>query len=146
IEYAKAGPNDLLVQITAHNRGPDDAPLHVLPQLWFRNTWSWSNGSPKPELAATDVGVVTARHPRLGDYSFFAEGGPDLLFCENETNFPRLFGGNGEHGYYKDAFHDYVVRGDRAAVNPRQTGTKAAAHYAFTVPAGGSVRVRLRLT
>jgi hypothetical protein len=146
VEYAKAGPEDVLMQVTAHNRGPDDAVLHLLPQLWFRNTWSWKGNALKPDLAVSKEDAIEARHPELGNYLLYAEGEPGLLFCDNETNGPRLFGVDGVKGYYKDAFHDYVVKGDRGAVNPQQTGTKAAAHYTFTVPAQGVVRVRLRLT
>src|SRR5262249_24515662 len=100
VEYAKAGPDDLLMQITADNRGPDKATIHVLPQVWFRNTWSWSAGAPKPELAAKEARVIVAEHKKLGTYYLVADGTPELLFCDNETNFPRLFGGNGEKAYY----------------------------------------------
>jgi hypothetical protein len=144
VEYAKAGPEDVLMQVTVHNRGPDDAVIHVLPQVWFRNTWSWEGGRRKPLLAA-GRGAVEVRHPSLGEFTLHADGGPALLFCDNETNIARLFGFNGIKAYYKDAFHEYVVRGDRFAVNPEQTGTKAAAHYVLNVPAHGSARVRLRL-
>jgi hypothetical protein len=146
IEYAKAGPEDLFMQVEAFNRGPEDAPLHLLPQLWFRNTWSWSSGAPRPELSAAEDAHVIAQHPRLGTYHLYADGTPALLFCDNDTNARRLFGQRDAKGYFKDAFHDYLVHGDRAAVNPRQTGTKAAVLYAQTVPPGGSVRLRLRLT
>jgi hypothetical protein len=146
VEYAKAGPDDLLMCVTAHNRGPDAAALHLLPQVWFRNTWSWQPGSDRPVLAADAGRVVAARHPQLGDYRVQGDGEPALLFCDNETNAPRLFGGNGAAGYYKDAFHEYVVHGRRDAVNPGRTGTKAAFHYPLTISARGSARVRLRLT
>ena len=146
VEYAKAGPDDLLMQVTVHNRGPDEAVIHLLPQVWFRNTWSWKGSPYKPELTVDKDGAVEARHRELGVYRLYAEGDPRLLFCENETNGLRLFGVAGTQGYYKDAFHDYVVHGRHEAVNPRQTGTKAAAHYALTVPAKGSIHVRLRFT
>jgi hypothetical protein len=146
VEYAKAGPDDLLMQVTVHNRGPEDAVIHLLPQLWFRNTWSWKPGSHKPRLAAAGPGAVDVRHPDLGDYTLYADGDPGLLFCDNETNVASLYGSNGVKAHYKDAFHEYVVRGDRSTVNPEQTGTKAAAHYVMTVPAGSSTRVRLRLS
>jgi hypothetical protein len=146
VEFAKAGPEDLLLQVTAHNRSPDAAPLHVLPQVWFRNTWSWKSGSEKPELAATSDRSLAVRHPQLGSFWVHGEGDPALLFCDNETNAPLLFGSNGTPGHYKDAFHEYLVHGRPDAVNPDRTGTKAALHYPLTVPGGGSVRIRLRLT
>jgi hypothetical protein len=145
VEYAKASPCDILMQVTAHNRGPEPALLHVLPQLWFRNTWAWKKDAARPELSVTPEGAVQARHPELGTYFFHAEGQPGLLFCDNDSNVRRLFGVNGQPGYFKDAFHDYVIRGDHGAVNPLQRGTKAAAHHMLTVPAGGSTRLRWRL-
>jgi hypothetical protein len=146
IEYAKAGPDDILVRITAHNRADQPAPLHMLPQLWFRNTWSWGYGTPKPDLFAANPGLIVAKHPDLPDYHLYVDGDAELLFCDNETNAHRLYGQNGAHGYFKDAFHEYIVRGDRHAVNPDQRGTKAAVHSTHTVPAHGSVEVRLRLS
>src|SRR5205823_1718042 len=145
VEYAKAGADDILMLVTVHNRGPEEETVHVLPQLWFRNTWSWQGKASRPRLAAV-AGTIAAEHARLGRYVLHAEGGPEWLFCDNETNAARLYGVNGEQAYYKDAFHDHVVSGRAGAVNPAQAGTKAAAHYRLTVPAGGSVRVRLRLT
>jgi hypothetical protein len=146
VEHAKAAPDDLLLQVTVHNRGPDDAGVHVLPQVWFRNTWSWKRGSERPSLAAATERAVVARHAGLGTYWVYGGGEPTLLFCDNETNTPLLFGTNGEPGHYKDAFHDYVVHDRQGAVNPAQTGTKAAFHYPLTIPAGGSACVRLRLS
>jgi Glycosyl hydrolase family 63 C-terminal domain len=146
VEYAKAAPEDLLMQVTVHNRGADAAPIHLLPQVWFRNTWSWKPGSDRPALAAEGDRAVVVRHPERGTYHVHGEGEPTLLFCDNDTNAPRLFGSNGAPGHYKDAFHEYVVHGRADAVNPARTGTKAAFHYALTVPAGGSACVRLRLT
>ncbi|MGQ9821989.1 MAG: hypothetical protein ACUVQK_09015 [Thermogutta sp.] len=147
VEYAKADPEDILVHITAYNRGPEDAVLHVLPQIWFRNTWSWGrNHDPKPSLSLADGGaVLRVHHPKTGTYQFFCDGRPELLFCENDTNRKRLFGVDTFPGYFKDAFHEYVVHGKRTAVNLRGGGTKAAAHYRYVVPSGGSVVVRARL-
>jgi hypothetical protein len=146
IEYAKASPGDILMRVTAHNRGPDVAPLHILPQLWFRNRWSWrSHVSAKPRLAAADNTTIHSHHERLGDYWLVCDGSPELLFCENETNFPRLYGSKNMKGPFKDAFHDYVVNGRREAVSKQPAGTKAAAYYHFTIPPGGSVQLRLRL-
>jgi hypothetical protein len=146
IEYAKAAPEDLLMQVTAHNRGPGAAVLHLLPQLWLRNTWSWTGDTRKPRLTASGPGAIAAHHPTLGEYFLYTDTDPTLLFCDNETNVIRLYGVNGVKGHYKDALHDYVIKGDHGAVNPEQAGTKAAVHYTLTVPAAGSVRVRLRLT
>ncbi len=145
VEYAKAATDDLLMQITAHNRGPDEAVLHLLPQLWFRNTWAWKRGADRPRLSAAGPNAVEARHADLGTYTLHVEDDAELLFCDNETNAARLYGADGEKGYYKDGIHDCVVHGDRAAVNPRREGTKAAARHVRTVAARASVRVRLRL-
>jgi hypothetical protein len=145
VEYAKAAPNDILMRITVHNRGPEDASIDVLPQLWFRNTWSWTEDGAKPELRATGPRVISARHPELGSYTLHCDEGATLLFCENETNTARIFG-CGTPGYCKDAFHEYVVAGRRDAVNPRQACTTAAAHYLLTVPALGAKQLRLRLS
>jgi hypothetical protein len=144
MEYAKASPEDILVRITVHNRGPDAASLHVLPHLWFRNIWSWKPDGKKPQLRAGEDGSIVAEHHRLGEYRLFNERGGKLLFTENETN-PRIFG-HLRKGFFKDAFHDYVVNGHRQAVAPSQTGTKSAVHYIVTVPAHGSREIRLRLT
>jgi hypothetical protein len=145
VEYAKAAPEDLLLQVTVHNRGPDAALLHLLPQVWFRNTWSWKPGSPRPTLSAADEPSVLASHPALGTYHIHGDGEPALLFADNETNTLRVFGSNGGAPYSKDAFHDYLVHGRQDAVNPGRTGTRAAFHYALTLPAHGSARIRLRL-
>lgn len=146
VEYAKAGPDDLLLKITAHNRGPEAAELHVLPTLWFRNTWTWKGGATKPQISVRDQGVLEAKHPDLGTYFLIAENDPPLLFCDNETNVRRMYDDQKVHGHFKDAFHDYLIHGDHAAVNPSQLGTKAAAHYSLTVPAGGSAAIRVRMT
>jgi hypothetical protein len=144
VEYAKAGVDDVLMRITVHNRGPEDAEIHVLPQIWFRNTWSWKGGA-KPTLSRTDEGFISAVHPEFGRYTLHTDGNPSILFCENETNAQRLFNVNGLNGYYKDAFHDYVVRGRQEAVNPELQGTKASAHYRACIPAQGQAEFRLRL-
>jgi hypothetical protein len=144
VEYFKPASDDILVQITVHNRGPEAAGLHLLPQLWFRNTWSWGDSKPKPEMSARGP-VVVAEHPQLGAYYLYAEGQAELLFCENETNTARLYGAQ-PNGYYKDAFHEYVVHGNRSAVNPSQRGSKACAHFTTQVDAGGSAKFRLQLS
>jgi hypothetical protein len=146
VEYAKEGPEDILVRITVHNRGPASARLRVLPTLWFRNIWSWDPDQPKPILRATDPGVIQATHHELGVMRLICDGAPELLFTENENNAARLWGQSNPTPYVKDAFHDYLISDRGDAVNPAREGTKAAAHYSLDVPAGGSQAVRLRLT
>ena len=156
VEYAKHAPDDLLVRITAINRGPDPAPLQLLPTLWFRNTWSWGAATGAPEAArpwlraADDDGAapgsrIDAWHPELGHWTLLCEAGGELLFTENETNTARLWGTPNATPYVKDAFHEYVVRGDRDAINPAATGTKAAVRYTLSVPPGAERTIRLRL-
>ncbi|MGE4182786.1 MAG: glucosidase [Limisphaerales bacterium] len=144
VEYAKAGPEDILMQVTVHNRGPESATIHVLPQLWFRNTWSWNPGEVKPSLRRVDDAVV-AEHRELGTHRWRAEGRPTFLFTENETNPRRHWDQPDATGWFKDAFHERVVRGLESAVNPGMHGTKCAALYSLTVAAGGCERVRVRL-
>jgi hypothetical protein len=150
VEYAKAEPEDILIQITVHNRGPEPAEIHVLPTLWFRNTWSWGRKEDKPELAivaaGTDVRAIGAQHRVLGDRFLYCEGLADLLFTENETNTQRAFNQRNQQPYCKDGIIHAVVRGDKDAVNPELRGTKASAHYRLDVPARESQTVRLRLT
>lgn len=155
VEYAKGGAEDILVKITAINRGPDAAELHLLPTLWFRNDWAtWiaaSNRSPrKPNLrqieAAAGTGAVAATHPLLGEFILSCEGAVPLLFTENETNNERLFPGQkNESPYVKDGINNCVVQGNQAAVNPQKQGTKVAAHYQVNVGAGQTATIRLRL-
>lgn len=151
VEYAKAAPDDILIRITAENRGPDEAPLHLLPTLWFRNTWSWQHGggAEKPRLAVVrspaGTSAVRAEHPALGSYDLRCGGQPRLLFTENETNTERLYGTPNASPYVKDGIGRQVAGGEEKAVNPAQEGTKAAAHYILTIPAGGAASVRLRL-
>jgi hypothetical protein len=146
VEYGKASPDDVLMLVTAHNRGPEPAVLHLLPQLWFRNTWSWAKTSEaRPTLAAESKQSVVARHPRLGEYHWYANTAGELLFCDNDSDGQRLFGLRGE-GYFKDAIHEYVVGGQQEAVNPDRQGTKAAAHYVLKIPPSGAGVIRLRLS
>jgi hypothetical protein len=156
VEYAKAGPDDILVRITAANRGPEPAELHLLPTLWFRNDWSaWiaesSRAAKKPNLKqiqqAAGTSAVAATHTLLGEFVFACEGEVPLLFTENETNNERLFPGQkNESPYVKDGINDCVVQGLEGAVNPQKQGTKVAAHYRVTIAPGQSATVRLRLT
>jgi hypothetical protein len=145
VEYAKAGPEDVLVRITVNNRGPEAAQAHVLPTLWFRNTWSWDDDEAKPALRQAGPGRIEATHHELGTYALHCQGSPELLFTENESNAQRLWGQPNRSPYVKDAFHARVVSGQADAVNPAKEGTKAAAHYVLDVPAGGSKTVRVRL-
>lgn len=145
IEYAKESTDGFLMAVTVHNRSSEEASIHILPQLWFRNTWSWGNDAVKPVLRVAEQGVVSAVHPRLGNYCFYADGRPELLFCENETNSRRLYGQPEAKGHFKDAFHEYVVERNSSAVNPKREGTKAAAHYVLKVPAGGVKTIRAGL-
>ena len=144
VEYAKADPEDVLIRISLFNRGPEAAQIHVLPTLWYRNTWSAAEGEPKPLIQA-NRGTIQATHTNLGDYTLQCDGAPELLFTENETNNQRLWGQPNPSPYVKDAFHEYVIAGKRDAVNPSKAGTKAAAHYVLDIPAGGNKAVRLRL-
>jgi Mannosylglycerate hydrolase MGH1-like glycoside hydrolase domain len=148
VEYAKASPEDILIQITVSNRGPEAATLQLLPTIWFRNTWSWvEDGSGRrPVLKQTDAGVIAASHPDLGERFFYAGGAPALLFTENETNTERLFQISNRSPYVKDGINDYLVQGNEGAVNSERTGTKASAHYALTVGAEASEVVRLRIS
>ena len=145
MEYAKESPEDILVRITVHNRGPESARLRVLPTLWFRNTWSWDKDQPKPLLREAGHGAIQATHRELGEYWLFCDGTPELLFTENESNAQRLWGQPNASPYVKDAFHAYIISNRREAVNPAKLGTKTAAHYLLEVPARGSKTVRLRL-
>jgi hypothetical protein len=150
IEYAKATAEDILIRVTAHNRGPEAAALHLLPTLWFRNTWSWGRDATRPALSRVDgppgLAVVQARHSYYGSRWLACEGSPELLFTENETNLQRLFGVGNRAAYVKDGINDYIVQGERGAVNPALTGTKAAAHYDVILPPGERVVLRLRFT
>jgi hypothetical protein len=149
VEYAKDGPEELLIKITAHNRGPEMASLHLLPTLWFRNIWSLGETCERPSLqrVADHDGnpVVHAEHPVLGERWFIAQGAPQLLFTDNETNTERLWGQPNQTPWVKDAFHRFVLERAIAAVNPAERGTKAAAHYQFEIGAGDSATVCLRL-
>ena len=154
VEYAKAGAEDLMIKVSVSNRGPEAAMLHLLPTLWFRNTWTWEGGGSKPELTGQKgdgFGVISAHLTdplflkSMGDYLLYCEGDAPLLFTENESNNKRLFGSENASPYVKDAFHNFVVHGQTDAVNPKLEGTKAAAQYVLNVGAHETKVVRLRL-
>ncbi len=149
VEYAKAAPDDILIQISVSNRGPQSAALDLLPTLWFRDTWSWSPGSKRPSLGVEHANVIRAHDERLGSYWLICEHdeqAPELLFTENETNAARLFGSPNGSPFVKDGINDYVVNGRAEAVNPAQTGTKASARYRLSLEPGQTQVVRLRLS
>jgi len=150
VEYAKAAPSDILIQLTLCNRGPAAASLHLLPTLWFRNTWAWWPEQPKPFLreapGAAGSARISASHSGLGDYTLYCEGNPPLLFTENDTNNERVFRTPNATRYVKDGVDNYVVAGRLDAINPNRTGTKAAAHYQVNVAPGGTSVIRLRLS
>src|SRR5262249_44634675 len=140
VEYGKAAPEDLLVQISIHNRGPAPAELHVLPTLWFRNTWSWQPDSARPSLQQIGGGAagnaIKAFDAQLSEYYLYCDREVPMLFTENETNVKRLFGAGNRSPYVKDGIHEYVVHGQAAAVNPARHGTKVAPHYVLNVKPG----------
>jgi hypothetical protein len=155
VEYAKAGPDDLILRVTITNHGPEAAPLHVLPTLWFRNTWSWGRDEARPALSAVRRGLgnaddrelacVQANHPQLGEFLLCCPEADELLFTRNESNAARLWGAQNQSPYVKDAFHRYLIEGERGAVDPGQTGTKAAARYSFVLAPGATKVLTLRL-
>jgi hypothetical protein len=145
IEYAKADTRDLLIKVTVHNRGPEEAQLNVVPQLWFRDTWSWNKPSEIPGLSASGQCAVEVGHDRFPGVKLHCDGPPELLFCDNRTNTRRLYHDDGAIGYFKDGINDAIVDGNWATVNPARTGTKAAANYDLMIPAGKSATVKLRL-
>jgi hypothetical protein len=150
VEYAKADVDDIVIRISATNRGPDDALLHVLPSLWFRNTWSWTDQPVVPaitvEVQRSGRATLHASHLRLGNYRLAIDGSPELLLTNNETNTERLFGAPNRSPYVKDAFHEFVVNGNAGAVNPALSGTKAAARFPLTIKSGETRTLRLRLS
>lgn len=165
VEYAKASTEDICIKIEAFNRGPEDAPLHILPHLWYRNTWAWEaerRDEPVIKVGPSGEGFISALADDtdakmvtnlpfsyiLGPRYLYAESGGELLFTDNETNMKKVYGPNSytPQKYFKDGFHNYIVDGQTDAINPEQTGTKTCIHYKLNVPAGGSVTVRIRLT
>ncbi len=151
IEYAKDSAEDILIQIRVTNRGDSEKTLHLLPTLWFRNTWSWDVTSEKPILMKAlqsngQIGLIEAIHPTLGTRWLYCEAPGELLFTENETNYERLFGVSNASPFVKDGIDRHVVQGEKSAINPEQMGTKASGYYLFTLGAGQEKTVRLRLS
>jgi hypothetical protein len=150
VEYAKLSPDDILIQVSVSNRGPQPASIQILPTLWFRNTWTWWPGTAKPFLkqipGRKGIQIVAASQADLGDRYLYCEGDPSVLFTENETNNERILGTPNATPYVKDGINNYVVRGNQASVNPQNEGTKSAAQYQLNVDAGKTASVRLRLT
>jgi len=145
VEYAKNNAEDILVRISVHNRGNDEASLHVLPTIWFRNTWDWGYEESRPLMFTGLPNQVVMVHKTLGDFNLYCDGQPELLFTENETNTKRLYNHDDGQQFYKDGISDYLTSGNSAAINAEKKGTKAAANYDVTVQGKGSVVIRLRL-
>src|SRR5258708_11778264 len=144
-EYAKNSPGDILIKITIHNRGDEDASLNILPTIWFRNTWVWGNNDYQPQLVYDSNNIIDIYHKELGQFWLKAEGEPELLFCNNETNTKRLYNYDDIKQFYKDGINDYLIH-VTDTINPQKTGTKAAANYDLTIPAKQDVTIRLRFT
>jgi hypothetical protein len=150
IEYAKFDSEDICIRITSENRGPDEAVLHLLPTIWFRNIWSWAPDQPRPLLKAEDDGsgmqVIHLEEELRGVRRLYAQGAGELLFTENETNYARVYNGENKSAFVKDGIGDYIVEGKKQAVDPTRQGTKAAAHFELKIPAGGHAVTYLRFT
>jgi hypothetical protein len=146
VEYAKGGTDDILIKYIIHNRSTEAASLHVLPTVWFRNTWAWGHDDYKPNMKADGPRSIKIDHKLIGEYHLYTDCEVPLLFCENETNTEKLFGNESKAKYFKDGINDYVVNGVEEAINEKQIGTKAAAHYQLTIAPGESQTIKLRLT
>lgn len=145
-EYAKSAETDLLIKISVFNRNNEDAELNVIPQICFRNTWSWGYDPYKPQINLVRKNSFYADHKILGKYYLYAKGEPEPMFCDNDTNAGRLYYLKDNKGYFKDGMHEYIVNGNKQAINPEKKGTKAGFNYLLNVPAGESVTLQLRLT
>jgi hypothetical protein len=145
VEYVKKSEEDIFVKITAFNRGKEKAEINLLPQIWFRNTWSWGEDSNKPELCLTKDKSIKLLHKELGKYNLYYDENPEILFCENETNFKRRYGIDNHTDYPKDGINDYIIQKNNVSVNSSKTGTKAACNYSLEIEGGASKSIRLRL-
>ena len=146
IEYVKNSPEDILIRISIFNRSSRDAPLNVLPTIWFRNTWIWGYDDYKPELSAGGADYIRTHHEKNGDYFLYFQDSPELLFADNESNNKKLYGVEAAGGFFKDGINNYIVHGDKNAVNQNKNGTKAAANYDVIIKSGGSKTIQLRLS
>jgi hypothetical protein len=146
VEYSKCAEKDILIRITAFNRGPEEAELNIIPQLWFRNTWSWGYDPYKPQITLAKKNTLSAVHKNLGKYYLYGNGEAEPMFCDNETNGGKLYNFKDINGYFKDGFHDYIINGQKQAINPENHGTKAGFNYYMKIPPGKSFTVQLRLT
>lgn len=146
IEYAKADPDDILVKVTIHNRASVKAKLSVLPQMLFRNTWAWGYDDYKPSFSNSKDGIILAAHKKLGNYFIYCDDKPEMLFCDNETNFKKLYDIENSNKFFKDGINNYVFGNDKNAINPNKTGTKAAAKYDITFEPGGTKILHLRIS
>ncbi len=146
VEYAKADAEDILVRVTICNRGPEKATLTVLPQLWFRNTWSWNEGMERPQLKKSKDNAIKVHSELYGDRYLYFDGGEEFLFTENDTNSLRLYGTPNDVPYVKDAFHEYIIHENKLSVNPDMQGTKATKVYRVSVEPGGTTTLKMRLT
>lgn len=144
IEYAKNSEEDILIKITSYNRGKEKAALNILPQIWFRNAWSWSKDNSKPKMFS-DVDSIKLVHEKLGEYNLYYDENPEALFCENETNYKRLYNVDNTNTYLKDGINDYITQKIKSSVNPSKTGTKASLNYDIEIDGGSFKSVRLRL-
>lgn len=144
-EYAKAGPNDIVIRFTAHNRGKESATLHLIPQLWFRNTWAWDTTRQKPRISCRSANVLACEHYKLGNYFLAFDDTPEPLFCDNETNIKRLFAVQEAQGYFKDGIGDHIIDKEAGAINPDRCGTKVGLHYERTIAGGSAASITLRL-
>ncbi len=148
VEYAKNDVDDILIRLRIVNRGPQKADLTVLPTLWFRNIWSWTDATvaqEKPRLSRNGDSNIAVAHKTLGNFTLNCDGSPEMLFTNNETNTERIFGWKGENSFYKDAFHEYVIHGKHDAVNPNQEGTKACAVYRLSIEGQDQALLHFRL-
>lgn len=146
IEYAKISPEDILIKATIYNRGNTASALHVLPQLWFRNTWCWGYGKPRPELQLNSDGSILAKHAILGNYRLYLHQPAPKLFCDNETNTPKLYGTQQHERYYKDGINEYLVNAKSGAVNQNNKGTKVAINHELIIEGNSKSEIWLRLT